>query len=39
MPIARTADFDKWFAGLRDATTRARINARVIRLEAGNPAT
>lgn len=33
--IRRTAKYDKWFKGLRDATARARINARLRRVELG----
>lgn len=37
-PIAvrQTADFSRWFAKLRDPSARARINARIRRLELGN---
>ena len=36
MATLRTADYARWFAGLRDAKARARIEARIVRLEAGN---
>lgn len=35
--IARSATFDRWLAGLRDARARARILARIDRLALGNP--
>ena len=35
--IRETARFSKWLIGLRDATTRARITARIQRLALGNP--
>lgn len=34
--IARSATFDRWLAGLRDAQARARILARIDRLALGN---
>ncbi|RRU13000.1 type II toxin-antitoxin system RelE/ParE family toxin [Stenotrophomonas sp. 278] len=37
MEIARTPEFTQWIDGLRDATGRARILARVRRLGDGNP--
>lgn len=37
MEIRQTAAFGAWLHGLRDAQARARIIARVRRLEAGNP--
>jgi putative addiction module killer protein len=33
----KTAEFDKWFKGLRDLRARAKILVRIQRLEAGNP--
>jgi putative addiction module killer protein len=35
--IRQTETYAKWFAGLRDRQTRARINARIRRLSLGNP--
>ena len=35
--ICRSNVYKKWFKGLKDAITRARIIARVDRLAAGNP--
>ena len=35
--IRQTEMYAKWFAGIRDAQTRARINARIRRLSLGNP--
>ena len=35
--IRQTETYAKWFAGIRDAQTRARINARIRRLSLGNP--
>lgn len=38
MPLVkRTAEFDKWIKGLRDARAKAKILVRIQRLEAGNP--
>lgn len=37
MQILRTVDFAKWLSGLRDAVGRAKILARIDRLEEGNP--
>lgn len=34
--IRKTNDFADWFDGLRDQTTRARIQARIDRMERGN---
>ena len=34
--IARSATFDRWLTGLRDARARARILARIDRLALGN---
>ena len=34
--IIRSATFDAWLAGLRDARARARINARITRMQTGN---
>ncbi len=33
MRILKTADYDRWFARLRDVDARARINARLRRIE------
>ena len=35
--ILKSATYDTWFNGLRDAEAAARINARVRRLSLGNP--
>jgi len=35
--IRTTAQFDAWFAGLRDAQARERVTARIRRLTQGNP--
>ena len=35
--IRKTAVFSEWLDGLRDLQARARIQARIGRLEAGNP--
>ena len=35
--IRQTETYAKWFAGIRDAQTRARINMRIRRLSLGNP--
>lgn len=35
--ILKSATFDKWLLGLRDRTTRARIEARIVRMALGNP--
>lgn len=35
--VRQTETYVKWFAGLRDRQTRARINARIRRLSLGNP--
>lgn len=35
--LIRSATFDAWLTGLRDAQTRARILARLDRLATGNP--
>ncbi len=35
--IRKTSEFAKWLDGLRDLHARARIQARVERLKAGNP--
>jgi putative addiction module killer protein len=37
MEIRQTEVFAAWFARLRDATARARIDARIRRLSVGNP--
>src|SRR5690625_1131931 len=37
MEIARSATFDRWMTGLRDARAKARIAARIDRLAHGNP--
>ncbi len=34
--IRETADYAKWFRGLRDSRAKARINARIRRLSLGN---
>ncbi len=34
--VRQTEDFSKWLYGLRDLRTRARIQARIDRLEQGN---
>lgn len=36
MQIQQTETYIKWFAGLRDSTTRARIDIRIRRLSLGN---
>ena len=35
--VRQTGHFAKWFAGLRDERARQRIQARIDRLELGNP--
>ena len=35
--IRETADYAKWFKGLRDSRTKARIDARIKRLSLGHP--
>jgi putative addiction module killer protein len=35
--VRQTESFARWFAGLRDPRARARIQARIDRLEIGNP--
>jgi putative addiction module killer protein len=35
--VRQTEEFSWWFAGLRDATAKARILARIRRLSLGNP--
>lgn len=35
--VRQTERFAKWFAGLRDERARLRIQARIDRLELGNP--
>ena len=35
--VRRTNDFSAWFEGLKDAKARSRIQARIDRLELGNP--
>lgn len=35
--IVRSADFDEWFARLRDRAAKARIGARIDRMAYGNP--
>lgn len=35
--VLKSATFDAWFSGLRDAQARARIAARIDRLALGNP--
>lgn len=35
--IITSSEFDKWFAGLRDARARLRVQARIDRLAAENP--
>ena len=35
--IRRTARFTEWFDTLRDPKTKARITARIFRLQQGNP--
>ena len=37
MEIRQTELFARWFAGLRDSQARRRIQARIDRLEIGNP--
>jgi putative addiction module killer protein len=37
MEIKRTPEFREWLDGLRDVAGRARIQARIGRLAAGNP--
>ena len=37
MEIRQTEPFSRWFAGLRDSQARRRIQARIDRLEIGNP--
>ena len=38
MPKLQTTNqFDRWFAGLRDARAKARIDIRIRRLQEGNP--
>ncbi|RPE74649.1 type II toxin-antitoxin system RelE/ParE family toxin [Vulcaniibacterium tengchongense] len=37
MQIKRTPEFRKWIDGLKDLAGRARIQARIERLAAGNP--
>jgi putative addiction module killer protein len=36
--IRQTGVFSRWLAGLRDSRARTRIQARIDRLEIGNPA-
>jgi probable addiction module antidote protein/putative addiction module killer protein len=35
--IRQTVQYERWFAALRDTKARARINARIRRLQLGNP--
>jgi putative addiction module killer protein len=35
--ILKSATFDRWLSGVRDAKTAARIQVRIDRLAAGNP--
>lgn len=35
--VRQTLDFSRWFDGLRDAMTKARIAIRIRRLSLGNP--
>jgi putative addiction module killer protein len=35
--VRQTATYAQWYAGLRDRTARARIDARIRRLSLGNP--
>ena len=35
--ILKSATFQKWYGGLRDRQTRARIDSRIGRLRQGNP--
>ena len=35
--LRRTAEYDRWLRALRDIQARARINARIRRLQDGNP--
>ncbi len=37
LEIRKTANFAKWIDGLRDIRARARVQARIERLAAGNP--
>jgi putative addiction module killer protein len=37
MEVRQTELFARWFAGLRDSQARRRIQARIDRLEIGNP--
>lgn len=37
MKVERTAEFARWLDGLKDLWARARIQARIARLEGGNP--
>jgi putative addiction module killer protein len=37
LQVVRTREYSEWFAGLRDQLGKARIAARVARLEQGNP--
>ena len=37
MEVRQTELFTRWFAGLRDRRARRRIQARIDRLEIGNP--
>ena len=35
--VRQTEEFSRWFAGLRDATAKARVLTRIRRLSLGNP--
>jgi putative addiction module killer protein len=37
LEVRQTAEFAKWFAGLRDRQARVRIDVRIRRLSLGNP--
>jgi putative addiction module killer protein len=37
LEVLQSATYRKWFASLRDAQARARIDARIRRLSLGNP--
>jgi len=37
LEILKSATYETWFNGLRDAQAQARINARIRRLSLGNP--